>query len=210
MQFELWSAFVLASIALLAMPGPTVTVVVSHAMARGLRTIWATAPGVVLGDLTAMLISLAGAGALLAASANLFSALKWLGAAYLIYLGLAIWWSESDSRLVTAERPRKSGMGMLLQAYIVSSLNPKALVFFIAFFPQFVDPNAEAVDQFVLLGSTYLVLTTVNTVFWGLIASRLSSRFRAAAAAQRWTKRIAGGCLISSGCIAAVSSSSRA
>ena len=82
MSIELWLAFVLASAALLAIPGPTVMLVASYALGRGRRTGWATVPGVTLGDFTAMTVSLLGAGAIVAASATLFTALKFAGAAY--------------------------------------------------------------------------------------------------------------------------------
>jgi homoserine/homoserine lactone efflux protein len=91
MPLELWLAFALASTILLTIPGPTVTLVVSHALAGGRRTGLATVPGVALGDLTAMTISLLGAGAVLAASAALFTVLKLVGALYLVWLGVRLW-----------------------------------------------------------------------------------------------------------------------
>ena len=91
MSIELWIAFTLASVVLLAIPGPTVMLVISYALGRGKTSGWATVPGVTLGDFTAMTASLLGAGAVLAASATLFTVLKLLGAAYLIWLGVNLW-----------------------------------------------------------------------------------------------------------------------
>ena len=91
MSLELWIAFTLASAALLAVPGPTVLLVVSYALGRGRSSAVATVPGVTLGDFTAMTLSLLGAGAILAASATLFTAMKLLGAAYLFWLGIQLW-----------------------------------------------------------------------------------------------------------------------
>ena len=96
MSWELWIAFVVASSALLAIPGPTVLIVVSYALGKGRRTAWATVPGLTLGDFTAMTISLMGAGAILAASAELFTVLKLAGAAYLIWLGVRLWRARPD------------------------------------------------------------------------------------------------------------------
>ncbi|MBI3512607.1 MAG: LysE family transporter, partial [Proteobacteria bacterium] len=86
MSVETWLAFVAAAAVLLAIPGPTVTLVVSYALSVGRRAAWATVVGVALGDFTAMTLSLLGLGAVLATSATLFTALKGLGAAYLVYL----------------------------------------------------------------------------------------------------------------------------
>ena len=91
MSFEVWLAFAAASAVLLTIPGPTVLLIIAHAVAHGRRAAPATMAGVVLGDLVAMTASLAGLGALLAASATLFGVLKWAGAAYLVYLGWRLW-----------------------------------------------------------------------------------------------------------------------
>src|ERR1700737_5116797 len=91
MTFESWAAFFAASISLLIIPGPTVLLVVSYALGQGWRTALPMAVGVALGDFTAMTLSMLGLGALLAASAALFAALKWIGAAYLVYLGVKLW-----------------------------------------------------------------------------------------------------------------------
>lgn len=91
MALEIWLAFALASAVLLSIPGPTVLLVVSYALARGRSSAWATVPGVTLGDFTAITASLLGAGALLQASATLFTVLKLAGAAYLIWLGIQTW-----------------------------------------------------------------------------------------------------------------------
>ena len=101
MSLELWIAFTLTSSALLAIPGPTVMVVVSYALAKGRSSAWATVPGVTLGDFTAMTVSVLGAGAILAASAALFTALKFFGAAYLIWLGIQLWRSDPSLEAIT-------------------------------------------------------------------------------------------------------------
>src|SRR5215470_2750453 len=91
MSIEVWAAFVAASAILLIIPGPTVLLVVSYALGQGWRAALPMAVGVALGDFTAMTLSMLGVGALLAASAGLFTALRWLGAAYLIWLGIKLW-----------------------------------------------------------------------------------------------------------------------
>ncbi|MGB0499472.1 MAG: LysE family translocator, partial [Rubricella sp.] len=91
MTLEIWIAFTLASGVLLAIPGPTVMLVLATGIGRGRRAALGTVPGIALGDLTAMSVSLAGAGALLAASATAFTVLKLAGAAYLMWMGLKLW-----------------------------------------------------------------------------------------------------------------------
>src|SRR5690242_17486815 len=91
MAFDHWLAFVAASAVLLAIPGPTVLLVISYALGHGRRAAWGTVAGVTLGDFTSMTASLVGLGAVLATSATLFTALKWAGAIYLIYLGVRLW-----------------------------------------------------------------------------------------------------------------------
>ena len=140
MSLELWIAFALASAALLAVPGPTVLLVVSYALGKGRASALATVPGVALGDFTAMTVSLLGAGAVLAASTTLFTALKLLGAVYLIWLGIQLWRAGGSPGEVTAPRAGALRPRMFWNAYVVTALNPKSVVFFVAFVPQFVDP----------------------------------------------------------------------
>lgn len=91
MPFETWLAFTAAAAVLLVIPGPTILLVVSYALGQGWRTALPMAVGVALGDFTAMTLSLLGLGALLAASATVFTILKWIGAAYLVWLGIKLW-----------------------------------------------------------------------------------------------------------------------
>lgn len=201
MPLELWIAFALASAAVLVVPGPTVMIVVSYALGRGRASGWATVPGVALGDLVAMTASLAGAGAVLAASATLFTALKLVGAAYLIWLGIRLWRAPP----VLAEAPPlrgKSGRAMFVNAFTVTALNPKSIVFFIAFAPQFVDPALPALPQFAAMETTFVTLAAVNAAFWAALAGALRRRARRPAT-LRAVNRIGGGFLIGAGLLTA-------
>src|SRR5499425_2495197 len=119
MAIETWLAFVAASTILLVIPGPTVLLVVSYALGQGWRTALPTAVGVALGDFTAMTLSMLGLGALLAASATLFTVLKWIGAAYLVWLGLKLWRAGGSPGRIPA-RDARSSTGMLLHAWLVT------------------------------------------------------------------------------------------
>ncbi len=178
MSLELWIAFAVASTALLSVPGPTVMLVVSYALSRGRSSGLATVPGVTLGDFTAMTASLLGAGAVLAASATLFTALKLAGAAYLIWLGIGLWRSKSELEELRDTSRSKTKSAMFWNAYVVTALNPKSIVFFVAFVPQFVDPTADAMSQFVILEATFLVLAAIIVAIWAVLAGHLRSRFK--------------------------------
>jgi threonine/homoserine/homoserine lactone efflux protein len=176
MSLAVWSAFVAASVVLLMIPGPTVVLVVSYALSQGRRVAVAAAAGVALGDFTAMTLSLAGLGALLAASATLFGVLKWLGAAYLVYLGVRLWRSPPVLAEVAAEPA--AARKVFLHAYMVTTLNPKSLAFFVAFVPQFVHWDAAPLPQLVTLETTFVTLAAVNALAYALAADRLRARIR--------------------------------
>jgi len=170
MPVELWIAFTLASAALVAVPGPTVILVVSYALGRGKETGWATVPGVALGDFTAMTVSLLGAGAVLAASATLFTILKFAGAAYLIWLGFKLWRAPPNAGELHSIKGANSRRAMFWNACVVTALNPKGIVFFIAFVPQFIDPAMPVLPQFIIMEATFILLATVNVALWAIMA----------------------------------------
>jgi threonine/homoserine/homoserine lactone efflux protein len=143
MDFQIWLAFVAASTALLLIPGPTVLLVLSYSISQGKRVALATVAGVAVGDLVAVTASLAGLGALVLASATLFTMLKWIGAAYLIYLGVKLFRSASTASLGNVENaPQASAASVFGHSATVTALNPKSIVFFIAFVPQFIAVNS--------------------------------------------------------------------
>lgn len=202
MTLEIWVAFALASAALLAIPGPTVMLVVSYALRKGRSSGWATIPGVTLGDFVAMTISLAGAGAILAASATLFTVLKLAGAAYLIWLGIGLWRTEPEQLDIPRE-PHGEMRSMFVNSFVVTALNPKSIVFFIAFVPQFVDPTAPLLFQFVVLEATFLTLAALNILIWVLLVGRMRERFTQTST-LRLVNRIGGSFMIGAGLLTAV------
>ena len=202
MSFELWLAFTVASSALLAVPGPTVLLVVSYALGRGKSSGWATVPGVTLGDFTAMTVSLLGAGAVLAASATLFTVLKLAGAAYLIWLGITLWRARPRLDDVQSTATEMSKAGMFWNAYVVTALNPKSIIFFVAFVPQFIDPAAPALPQFVILEATFLVLAAANVAVWAVLAGNLRAKFERPET-LRLVNRTGGGFLVGAGLLTA-------
>ena len=197
MTIETWLAFTAATTLLLIIPGPTVLLVVSYALGQGLRTALPMALGVALGDFTAMTLSMLGVGALLAASATLFTALKWIGAAYLIWLGIKLW--RAGGTLDAS--PRTDGastLKMTAHAWIVTALNPKGITFFVAFLPQFLDPARDFWMQMLVFEATFLVLAFANAFGYALIASRARGMMRNARAIGV-VNRVGGALLIGAG-----------
>ena len=197
MTFETWAAFAAASSVLLVIPGPTVLLVVSYALGQGWRTALPMAIGVALGDFTAMTLSMLGLGALLATSATLFTILKWVGAAYLVYLGIKLW--RAGGTLDTAPRTDAvSAAKMLGHAWLVTALNPKSITFFVAFLPAFLDPKADFLTQMLVFETTFLVLAFANAFGYALVASR-ARRLASNPRAIGVVNKVGGGLLVSAG-----------
>jgi threonine/homoserine/homoserine lactone efflux protein len=197
MTFESWAAFTAASAVLLIIPGPTVLLVVSYALGQGWRTVLPMTVGVALGDFTAMTLSMLGLGALLATSATLFTILKWVGAAYLVYLGIRLW--RAGRTLDAAPRTDAvSAAKMLGHAWLVTALNPKSITFFVAFLPAFLDPQADFLTQMVVFETTFLVLAFANAFGYALVAARARG-FVANPRAIGVVNKVGGGLLIGAG-----------
>ena len=189
MAWESWLAFTAATAILLVIPGPTILLVISYALGQGWRSALPMAVGVALGDFTAMTVSMLGLGALLATSATIFTILKWIGAAYLIWLGIKLWRAGGQLN-ATPKTDRASALKMLGHAWIVTALNPKSITFFVAFLPQFLDPHASFLQQMVVFETTALV----------------ASRARAAIRNERvvaTVNRVGGSLLIGAGILTA-------
>lgn len=201
MPLDTWLAFAAASAILLAVPGPTVLLVVSYALGHGRRPAAAIVAGVALGDLTAMTASMLGLGAVLAASATAFTALRWVGGAYLVYLGIKLWRAPVGGEAV-GEAPRAGLRRMFAHAYAVTALNPKSLVFFVAFVPQFLTPSAPFWSQVATLEATFVGMAALNAALFALLASAARRALRRPRA-QRAVNRVGGSLLIGAGLFAA-------
>ena len=144
MSLELWLAFAAASAVLLIIPGPTILTVISYSMAHGRRANVPLVLAVALGDSTALALSLLGLGALLATSALWFTLVKWVGGLYLLYLGIKLLRAgvPRQRAQVAAPTATASRWRLFANTYLVTALNPKGIVFFVAFLPQFIDARA--------------------------------------------------------------------
>jgi len=201
MSFENWAAFAAASAVLLVIPGPTVLLVVSYALGQGWRAALPMAVGVALGDFTAMTLSMLGIGALLAASAAIFTVLKLIGAAYLVYLGVKLF--RAGGTLKAEPRTDAASAGrMVAHAWLVTALNPKAITFFIAFLPQFIDRDAAFLPQMLVFEATFLALAFANAFGYALVAARARKAVRSERAIRAFNR--AGGTLLVGAGIATV------
>ncbi len=195
MPVEPWLAFVVASVVLLIIPGPTVLTVISHSMSHGRR---ANAPlifAVALGDATALAGSLLGLGALLAASAFWFAVVKWVGGLYLLYLGTKLLGAGISAAELVAPAEPLSRWRLFAHTYLVTALNPKGIVFFVAFLPQFVSANGEISRQLWILAITFVALAALNATLYATFAASAPKLLASASTRQRFS--LAGGSLLS-------------
>jgi len=203
MDLSLLMTFVGATLLLLIIPGPTVVLVLTYALTQGRRVAVASAAGIALGDFIAMTASLVGLGALVLASSTLFAALKWVGAAYLVWMGIGMIRSAGSAKAIQIEdAPQLSAGAVFRNAAVVTALNPKGIVFFIAFVPQFIRTDAALAPQFAILIATFVSLATINVLVYALLADRLHATI-CRPSVLAWMKRIGGGVLIAMGVLTA-------
>lgn len=197
MDPTIWIAFTLASAALVAIPGPTVMLVLSLSVREGRRGALPLTLGVAAGDLVAMSAVMAGLGALVMASATLFTTLKLIGAAYLVWLGLRMILSRSPAPALPTKAP-----SAFRDAFWVTALNPKSIAFFLAFTPQFLDPARAYAPQAAILTATFVALGALNAAIYATLAGRLATLLRGGA--SRWMERAGGAVLIAMGALTAL------
>lgn len=194
-SLELWVAFVVASSVLLVIPGPTILTVISYSVAHGRRANVPLVAAVALGDSTALALSLLGLGAVLAASAVWFDVVKMIGGLYLLYLGATLLRSGVTSSEMPLPKAPGSRWRLFANTFLVTALNPKGMVFFVAFLPQFISPNAPVTPQLWVLAVTFVVLAILNATCYAAFAAS-ARRLLSSPNAQRGFN-IAGGSLLS-------------
>ena len=199
MNWSLWLGFVAASLLMGLIPGPGVMSIVGYAVGSGRRTALASVAGMAVGNITAMTLSLAGVGALLAASALAFAVLKWAGALYLVGLGVATLLKRKpalgvDGRALRPISPRTAFVSNIA----IGVFHPKTIVFFVSFVPQFITVRDNyPLQAAVLIGTFGLVVGCTDTAY-ALAAARASRLLRGPRTAL-WSKRAGGGVLIAAG-----------
>lgn len=178
MELSTWLLYTAAAAGLSLTPGPNGLLALTHGALYGTRRTIATILGGSVGFATIIALSMFGIGALLAANAELIFWLKWLGGAYLVFLGIQVWRSEP---MGTASVDGKSTPGKLFQAGLLSAVtNPKGTLFFVAFLPQFIEPAQSLLLQFVIMAATFVVIEFFYEIAVASAADRI----------QPWLKRV--------------------
>lgn len=201
MSFEVWMMFTAAAFVNIISPGPAIILAISNGVSLGLRAVIVSALGNALGLFVLSLVSMFGLGLLLQTSAILFTCLKVLGAAYLIYLGIKKF-KSNDSVFVDDglcdSRTNVEYLKKFKEAFVVAVTNPKAILFFVAFFPLFLDMNSPALPQFMIMTFTFMSLSIASLVAYGSIANSARHCFKNAKVVKIF-HRITGGIFIGFG-----------
>src|SRR4051812_1059844 len=195
MPIELYLAFIAATVILMVIPGPNVALIVANSVAHGTRfgllTVAATSSAVVVH----LALTVAGAAAVLGFLAASFDWLRWLGVGYLIWLGVSAWRAPTAD-LARTKAQARSARVICARGFLVGLTNPKTLLFYGAFFPQFITPGRDAGQQLLLLAVTFLMVAIVCDSLWAILAGRLRALLVAHA---RLRNRISGGLLVGAG-----------
>jgi homoserine/homoserine lactone efflux protein len=200
---DIYLAYIAACFLIAIIPGPTVTVIIANSLRYGARAGLLNVAGTQLGLGLMMLVLVVGLSSVIAAMGSLFDVLRWAGAAYLVWIGYKL--LRSPEAIADAQAAPAPRGGFFLQGFLVLMANPKALLWFGAFIPQFVDPKGEYVAQIVVLGLTAMAVALVSDGAWAVVTGRAGaflSRMQV-----RLVSRLSGACLIGGGIWLALSRS---
>jgi threonine/homoserine/homoserine lactone efflux protein len=199
MSWETWSLFLVMVTVVCLTPGPAVMFILSQALRRGPRAAFWSSLGILAGNTFYFILSASSLGAILFASYDLFATIRWIGAAYLVWLGVTTFIGASP---IVPAGPTggvaRPGPRLVLDGFVLQASNPKALVFFTALVPQFVDPAGSVPLQMAILAATTVVVEFVVLTTYGALAGRAT----ALAAEPRFataTNRVAGSLLVAAG-----------
>lgn len=199
MNPALYATFCLAVIVLAVIPGPIVTLVIANSLRNGTRTGLATVAGTASGSAVLVAAGAVGLTTLLTLLSSVFDIVRWIGAGYLIWLGILAWRSHAgvaDPAALNAG-PR-SARAVFLQGFMIAVTNPKTILFYIAFFPQFIDRTLPAAPQLAVMSVTMVVIAALSDCCYALLAGRARGWFTAPAR-RRLQARITGSLLIGTG-----------
>jgi len=195
MNLETWITYVIACAVLSAVPGPSVLLITGQAMAKGLKAAFLCLAGETVGGTVLILLSLLGVGTLLAASSALFVVIKWLGVVYLAYLGVRQIVTAREQRQlssVEAQHSVQSSQGSFNSGFLTALLNPKAIVFYMAFLSQFFNPSGNHLLQYTILITTSAVVSGLILACYAVGASQ-ARKFLRGRKAQRNVSYASGG-----------------
>ena len=199
MTWQIWLLFVTTEAVLSISPGPAVLYVLSQAIRRGpAKSVWASG-GILSANAMYFALSATGLGAVIVASYRLFFLIKWAGAAYLVYLGVASFLGKSSIlSLPESDDDSRSAWRILRDGFVLQAANPKALLFFTAILPQFINPKHSIIFQVVVLGISSIVVEFIILFVYGQLAGRALATARNPRF-EKLTNRVAGSLLIGAG-----------
>ncbi|WP_144244328.1 LysE family translocator [Nitrincola sp. A-D6] len=175
MEFEVWYIYVGTVLLLMNTPGPSQLLTLSNSLSSGFPGAAMTAAGDLTANIIQMLLATAGLAYLIQSNEELITLIKWVGVAYLLWMGILSWVRQKPLRVHSQKHnERRSRLSLYLQGFIVSAVNPKAVIFFAALFPQFINSSHAVVPQFVVLSATYLILDGLFLMTYALLASKLA------------------------------------
>ena len=204
--WPLFSAFVFASLVLAVTPGPAVLYIVTRSLVQGRRSGFVSVAGVALGNLGNALAASIGLAALFAVSSLAFTVVKYGGALYLVYLGVQMWRSAQAESPSTV--PPAAPLGRVFRdGVLVALLNPKTTIFFAAFLPQFLSPEAPPIFQSMALGSLFVAIAAATDCAYVLGAGAVAPALTRAHRARRIGRRLGGGVFIGLGVFTALAGS---
>jgi threonine/homoserine/homoserine lactone efflux protein len=192
-SIDTWLIFLVAAIGLSFTPGPNGLLALTHGAIYGVRRTVFTVLGGALGFLIVIAVSMFGIGALLLVAPDVLTVLKWVGGAYLVFLGVQVWRAPAIAVAASGDRPTASGWSLFQQGLLAAVTNPKGILFFVAFLPQFIDPQRDLGVQFIIMASTFIV---IEIVFELVVAALSQSLQPLLARAGRWFNRATGGLFI--------------
>ena len=178
MTLEVWLTFVFTAAIILVIPGPTIIYVVGQSLTHGRKAGLPLSIGVISGDTVCIILSLMGLSALLAIFSTAFLVIKYIGAAYLVYLGVRMIISNTKLNAQEVVVSTYNSKTIFREVFLVNALNPKGIVFYSAFMPQFVNPQHNMFFQFCLLAISFLFLALINVVSYSLLASKTNELFK--------------------------------
>ncbi len=173
---DLFAAYLVATVALILMPGPIVTLVIANSLGHGARTGLATVAGSSFGNALLVVAGALGLSTMLTLVADIFEWVRWAGVAYLVYLGVRHWRAALQSAAAPDSLPAPRARGVFLQGLIVAITNPKTILFYIAFFPQFLDTALPVGPQLAAMSVAFVAIAVVIDSGYALLAGRLRGR----------------------------------
>ena len=175
MQLDTWFAFALASMVVLAIPGPTILTILGYSFAHGRKAFAPVLAAIALGDSTAVALSIFGLGALLANSEQWFLILKSAGGIYLLYLAWQLFKARQGNLEISAENTATESRSIFINTYLITAFNPKGIVFLVAFLPQFIDYSEPSTPQLWTVSITFVSLALINSLVYLCFATSAKS-----------------------------------